>query len=317
MLCRARGASSAGGVASVCSLRSTPIMLDTSTVSNIIGVERSEHTEATPPADDAPRALHSMWETWQEMHEPGTRRSLREWLHDSQMDLHDIHVGYSSGTFSLQERAWAEQLYLNMCHEVQKQLDPSNRAHRPIIDELQERMADKIYVNFSLFQSMPDAWGIDQLFPVMPLEGLNQVPERRAVLLDITCDSDGAIDHYVDGDGIATTMPMPEYDPENPPMLGFFMVGAYQEILGNMHNLFGDTEAVDVFVFPDGSVEVELSDEGDTVADMLQYVQLDPNTLLTQFRDQVKNTDLDTELQQQFLEEFEAGLYGYTYLEDE
>ena len=110
----------------------------------------------------------------------------------------------------------------------------------------------------------------------MPLEGLNKSPERRAVLLDITCDSDGAIDHYVDGDGIATTMPMPEYDPENPPMLGFFMVGAYQEILGNMHNLFGDTEAVDVFVFPDGSVEVELSDEGDTVADMLQYVQLDP-----------------------------------------
>ncbi|KSB48898.1 hypothetical protein LFZ20_14255 [Salmonella enterica subsp. enterica serovar Johannesburg str. SA20025782] len=109
---------------------------------------------------------------------------------------------------------------------------------------------------------MPDAWGIDQLFPVLPLEGLDQVPERRAVLLDITCDSDGAIDHYIDGDGIATTMPMPEYDPENPPMLGFFMVGAYQEILGNMHNLFGDTEAVDVFVFPDGSVEVELSDEG-------------------------------------------------------
>ncbi len=92
--------------------------------------------------------------------------------------------------------------------------------------------------------------GIDQLFPVLPLEGLNHAPERRAVLLDITCDSDGAIDHYVDGDGIATTMPMPEYDPENPPMLGFFMVGAYQEILGNMHNLFGDTEAVDVFVFP-------------------------------------------------------------------
>ncbi|HFO8352565.1 biosynthetic arginine decarboxylase [Escherichia coli] len=286
-------------------------------VSNIIGVERNEYTVPTAPAEDAPRALQSMWETWQEMHEPGTRRSLREWLHDSQMDLHDIHIGYSSGTFSLQERAWAEQLYLSMCHEVQKQLDPQNRAHRPIIDELQERMADKMYVNFSLFQSMPDAWGIDQLFPVLPLEGLDQVPERRAVLLDITCDSDGAIDHYIDGDGIATTMPMPEYDPENPPMLGFFMVGAYQEILGNMHNLFGDTEAVDVFVFPDGSVEVELSDEGDTVADMLQYVQLDPKTLLTQFRDQVKKTDLDAELQQQFLEEFEAGLYGYTYLEDE
>lgn len=173
-----------------------------------------------------------------------------------------------------------------------------------------------MYVNFSLFQSMPDAWGIDQLFPVLPLEGLDQVPERRAVLLDITCDSDGAIDHYIDGDGIATTILCRSTIGE-PPMLGFFMVGAYQEILGNMHNLFGDTESVDVFVFPDGSVEVELSDEGDTVADMLQYVQLDPKTLLTQFRDQVKKTDLDAELQQQFLEEFEAGLYGYTYLEDE
>lgn len=178
-------------------------------------------------------------------------------------------------------------------------------------------MADKLYVNFSLFQSMPDAWGIDQLFPVMPLEGLDKPPERRAVLLDITCDSDGSIDHYVDGDGIATTMPMPPYDPDNPPLLGFFMVGAYQEILGNMHNLFGDTATVDVFVFQDGSVEIEESDEGNTVADMLEYVQLDPEVLMARFRDQVKATELDTDLQAQFLEEFETGLYGYTYLEDE
>ncbi len=152
---------------------------------------------------------------------------------------------------------------------------------------------------------------------MLPLEGLDKPPEGRAVLLDITCDSDGTIDHYVDGDGVATTMPMPPYDPENPPALGFFMVGAYQEILGNMHNLFGDTASVDVYVFPDGSVETELSDEGDTVADMLEYVQLDPSALLSKFRDQVKETDLDSELQAQFLEEFEAGLYGYTYLEDE
>ncbi len=129
-------------------------------VSNIIGVERNEYTVPTAPAEDAPRALQSMWETWQEMHEPGTRRSLREWLHDSQMDLHrHSYRLLFRHIFSLQERAWAEQLYLSMCHEVQKQLDRTNRAHRPIIDELQERMADKMYVNFSLFQSMPDAWG--------------------------------------------------------------------------------------------------------------------------------------------------------------
>ncbi|AIA72652.1 biosynthetic arginine decarboxylase [Pectobacterium atrosepticum] len=286
-------------------------------VSNIIGVERNEFSEPTEPEEDAPRALESLWSTWKEIKQPGKRRSLREWLHDSQMDLHDVHTQYTHGMLDLTQRAKAEQLYLSICQLIQEQLDPSNRAHRPVIDELQERMADKLYVNFSLFQSMPDAWGIDQLFPVMPLEGLDKPPERRAVLLDITCDSDGTIDHYVDGDGIATTMPMPPYDPENPPLLGFFMVGAYQEILGNMHNLFGDTSTVDVFVFQDGTVEIEESDEGNTVADMLEYVQLDPKVLMTRFRDQVKETDLDAELQAQFMEEFETGLYGYTYLEDE
>ncbi|QQA76579.1 biosynthetic arginine decarboxylase [Pectobacterium parmentieri] len=286
-------------------------------VSNIIGVERNEFSEPTEPEDDAPRALESLWSTWKEIKQPGKRRSLREWLHDSQMDLHDVHTQYTHGMLDLTQRAKAEQLYLSICQLIQEQLDPSNRAHRPVIDELQERMADKLYVNFSLFQSMPDAWGIDQLFPVLPLEGLDKPPERRAVLLDITCDSDGTIDHYVDGDGIATTMPMPPYDPENPPLLGFFMVGAYQEILGNMHNLFGDTSTVDVFVFQDGTVEIEESDEGNTVADMLEYVQLDPKVLMTRFRDQVKETDLDAELQAQFMEEFETGLYGYTYLEDE
>ncbi|EIC82504.1 biosynthetic arginine decarboxylase [Serratia sp. M24T3] len=286
-------------------------------VSNVIGVERNEFTPPIAPAEDAPRALLSLWDTWNEMHDPENRRSLREWLHDCQMDLHDVHSQYAHGILDLTQRAWAEEIYLNICNVIQQQLDPSNRAHRPIIDELQERMADKLYVNFSLFQSMPDAWGIDQLFPVLPLEGLDKPPVGRAVLLDITCDSDGTIDHYVDGDGVATTMPMPPYDPENPPALGFFMVGAYQEILGNMHNLFGDTAAVDVFVFPDGSIEVQQSDEGDTVADMLEYVQLDPNVLLARFRDQVKETDLDAELQAQFIEEFESGLYGYTYLEDE
>ncbi|WMQ74865.1 MAG: Biosynthetic arginine decarboxylase [Sodalis sp.] len=286
-------------------------------VSNVIGVERNEFNEPHPPETDAPRALESLWQTWQEMQEPRNRRSLREWLHDSQMDLHDVHTQYTHGMLDLMQRAWAEQLYLNICRLIQTQLDPSNRAHRPIIDELQERMADKLYVNFSLFQSMPDAWGIDQLFPVLPLSGLDRPPEGRAVLLDITCDSDGTIDHYIDGDGIATTMPMPPYDADNPQALGFFMVGAYQEILGNMHNLFGDTTTVDVYVFKDGSLKMNESNEGDTVADMLRYVRLDPGMLLTRFRDQVKNADLDAELQSKFLDEFEAGLYGYTYLEGE
>ncbi|MBI6549462.1 biosynthetic arginine decarboxylase [Xenorhabdus lircayensis] len=286
-------------------------------ISNVIGVERNEFTETTPPAEDATRPLASLWETWLEMQSDGSRRSLRECLHDSQFDLHDVHTQYAHGMLDLSERAWAEELYLNICRHIQQDLDPSSRAHRPIIDELQERMADKFYVNFSLFQSMPDAWGIDQLFPVLPIEGLDKPLDRRAVLLDITCDSDGTIDHYIDGDGVATTMPMPAYDPDCPPLIGFFMVGAYQEILGNMHNLFGDTAAIDVYVSENGEVTYQQSEEGDSVANMLQYVKLEPQVLLTRFRDQVKSADLDENLQEQFLQEFESGLYGYTYLEDE
>lgn len=286
-------------------------------VSNVIGIERNQFNQPTAPAEDEPRAMLSLWDTWQEIQGIDNPRSLREWLHDSQLDLNDVHTQYSLGLIDLTQRAWAEQLYLAICASIQKLLDPSNRAHRPIIDELQERMADKLYVNFSLFQSLPDAWGIDQLFPVMPLSGLDKPLDRRAVLLDITCDSDGSIDHYIDGDGITTTMPMPEYDLDNPPLLGFFMVGAYQEILGNMHNLFGDTASVDVFVFDDGSVEMNQSEEGNTVAEMLEYVQQDPGTLMKHFSQQVNATSLSADVKAEFMTTFEQGLNGYTYLEDE
>ena len=287
-------------------------------VSNVIGVERvADIRHVHEPAPDAPRPLKSMWNTWTLMHEPEQHRSLREWLHDSQLDLGDVHHGFITGDYTLQDRAYAEQMYLSICYELKKMLDPLNKSHRILIDELEERMADKLYVNFSLFQSLPDAWGIDQLFPVMPLEFLNEPMTRRAVLLDITCDSDGAIDHYMDGDDVATTMPFPEYDSDNPPYIGFFMVGAYQEILGNMHNLFGDTEAVDVYVYEDGKVRLRLSDEGDTVADMLQYVQLDPSKLLNEFTREVRDSGLEEHLQRQLIDDFKTGLYGYTYLEED
>lgn len=287
-------------------------------VSNVIGVERiCDVRSVVEPKEDAPRPLQSMWHTWQAMHEAEQHRSLREWLHDSQLDLNDVHHGFIVGDYSLEERAYAEQLYLSICVELKKMLDPLNKSHRILIDELEERMADKLYVNFSLFQSLPDAWGIEQLFPVMPLEFLNKPLTRRAVLLDITCDSDGAIKHYMDGDDEASTMPFPEYDIDNPPYIGFFMVGAYQEILGNMHNLFGDTEAVDVYVYEDGKVRLRLSDEGDTVADMLQYVQLDPSKLLSEFTREVRDSSLDETLQRQLINDFKTGLYGYTYLEED
>ena len=220
--------------------------------------------------------------------------------------------------FSLEQRARAEKLYLCILNEIRKRLDvTSNMSHRVLLEEIQKRMADKLYVNFSLFQSLPDAWGIGQIFPVLPLDGLNKPLTRRAVILDITCDSDGAIKKYVDGDDIETTMPFPEYDPQKPPFIGFFMVGAYQEILGNMHNLFGDTETLEVRVDSGGKVAVSLFDEGSTVADMLRYVLLDPTTLISEFSSQVVKSNLDEASQRQFIDEFRQGLFNYTYLVNE
>jgi arginine decarboxylase len=194
-------------------------------------------------------------------------------------------------------------------------MDAKNRFHRPIIDGLTEKLADKFFVNFSLFQSLPDAWGIDQVFPVLPLNNLEKSHEKRAVLLDITCDSDGAIDHYVDGQGIESTLPVPAWTEDEPYLLGFFLVGAYQEILGDMHNLFGDTHSAVVFINDDGVAEITEINEGDTVEDMLRYVHLDPELFKRTYSELIE-ARLSTTEGEQIFNELEAGLKGYTYLED-
>ncbi|MGL5290800.1 MAG: biosynthetic arginine decarboxylase [Vibrionaceae bacterium] len=284
-------------------------------VTNVIGVERYEPSTPLPPRPDAPRILHSMWETWQELCNPMEKYSLRAWLHESQFDLAEVHTQYTVGLLDLKQRAYAEQLHLALCLKISEQLNPNHRAQRAIIDELQERLADKLYLNFSLFQSLPDAWGINQLFPVLPLERLHEPPTRRAVLLDITCDSDGAIESYIDGDGIASTMPLAPYDPQDPPLIGFFLVGAYQETLGNMHNLFGDTASVEVLI-ENGEISWKQLGAGDTVADMLEYVRFDPKELLARYQVQMQASNIEPQLQAQFLAELESGINGYTYLEE-
>lgn len=285
-------------------------------VANIVGIECYEFSTPAVPEKTASRGLQGLWETWLEI-EQNVDRSVREWVHDSQLNINDTHTHYSLGLIDLKECAQAEQIYLAICYKLLKQMNPDNRTHRAIIDDLQERMADKFYVNFSLFQSLPDAWGIDQIFPVSPLSGLNQEVTRRAVILDMTCDSDGTVKRYIDQEDITTTMPMQPYDVQHPPLIGFFMVGAYQEILGNMHNLFGDTASVEVQMFNDGRIDVSQTERGNTVAQMLEYVQLNPQELMARYEKEIKSTHLSPELQTQFLEEFEAGLNGYTYLEED
>lgn len=225
----------------------------------------------------------------------------------------DAHQRFLTGQVTLSERAVGEKLYVNCQLAIRAKLDPTRKHQRALLDELNEKLADKLFVNFSLFQSIPDVWGIDQIFPILPIAGLNEKTGSRAVLQDITCDSDGRIDQYVDGEGLETTLPLPE---NHNGELGIFMVGAYQEILGDMHNLFGDTDSVDVEVRENGEIVLDHAIQGDTVSSVLRYVNFDPDKLLGALEGHCRDAALDNAERQQFLGEIREGLAGYTYLEE-
>ena len=285
-------------------------------VTNVIDREAPENRAPKQPEPGAPAPLHDLWRDLESLEETNSPRSLAEIYHDVLHAMADVHAQFAHGLLSLQERAEAETLYTRCCRLLRNQLDSSNRAHREIIDELNEKLAEKLFVNFSLFQSLPDVWGIDQIFPVMPVNGLNRPLNRRAVIQDITCDSDGRIDRYVDGQGTETTLPLPEDQPGEPLLMGFFMTGAYQEILGDMHNLFGDTHSVDVRLTTEGGYEIGAPITGDTVAKVLRYVNFEPDALLEAYRRQFTASGLTPETQSALLAELSSGLEGYTYLEE-
>lgn len=284
-------------------------------ITNVIGTESYTPEAIEAPHCDAPLLLHNMWRNLEQLENGSDDRALIEIYNDTQCDVSEAHNQFATGMINLQHRAWAEQVSLRINYELSVKMNTKNRYHRPILDELSERLADKFFVNFSLFQSLPDAWGIDQVFPVLPLSGLDNADEHRAVVLDITCDSDGIIDQYVDGQGIETTLPVPAWNPDEPYLMGFFLVGAYQEILGDMHNLFGDTHSVVVNVDDNGEANIDYINEGDTVEDMMRYVHIDVDLIRQNYKDMVL-AKVPAAEQQSVLEELEQGLMGYTYLED-
>ncbi|WP_092020952.1 biosynthetic arginine decarboxylase [Marinobacter zhejiangensis] len=285
-------------------------------ITNVIDREQPESGEVSQPDEQAPSPLLDLWRDLESLEDPTSSRSRVEIFHDVVHAITDVHAQFAHGLVSLKHRADAEKLYTACCRLLQQQLNSNNRGHREIQDELNEKLADKLFVNFSLFQSLPDVWGIDQIFPVLPLSGLDQPLTRRAVIQDITCDSDGRIDLYVDGQGVESTLPIPDWTRDEPQLIGFFMTGAYQEILGDMHNLFGDTHSVDVRRSGDGSYEISETIEGDTVAKVLRYVNFEPNDLLQAYRHKFAHSTLSADAQEALLAELESGLYGYTYFED-
>ena len=282
-------------------------------LTNVIEIEESPGAQTpTQPSATDPTILQDLWSGYANM----ARRNALETYHDALHYLSEAKSMYVLGQLNLEQWARTEEIYFASCFKVREILANNPGVHNEILDELNELLADKLFCNFSLFQSLPDAWAIDQIFPVLPLSFLDRKPERRSILQDITCDSDGKIDKYVDGEGIEPTLPMPRYDNGSPKLIGIFMVGAYQEILGDMHNLFGDTHSVHVELNTDGSYAFVNPLDGDTVSDMLRYVDFDPKDILTAYRNKLAESALPKETQKQYLEELTLGLGGYSYLEE-
>jgi len=214
-------------------------------------------------------------------------------------------------------RARADELFIACCRTLRPRLSHANRRQRELLEQIDAQLADKLFCNFSLFQSLPDVWAIDQIFPICPLQRLDETPTERGLVHDLTCDSDGCITQYVDQDGIEASLPLHAFDPRRETyLLGFFLVGAYQEILGDMHNLFGDTDAVAIEIDPDQSEGWRLLEleHGDSADELLATVHFEPRALLTQYRRRLDSAELDLETREQLYSELKAGLYGYTYL---
>jgi arginine decarboxylase len=235
---------------------------------------------------------------------------------DANLRLADLRTLYLAGDIELAQRALGESLYYAVCRKVQDCLAEAAQEARAVLDEISRRLADKYFCNLSLFQSMPDVWGIGQIFPIMPLHRLDEEPPRRAVLQDLTCDSDGHIESYVDGQGVESSLPLHEVREGEPYLLGIFLIGAYQEILGDMHNLFGDTDAVNVELTADGDYRLVEPRHGDTVEELLRYVEFDPVQLLARYRDKIAAAGLQRDERAAYLRFLTSGLQGYTYLEE-
>jgi arginine decarboxylase len=228
-----------------------------------------------------------------------------------------VRAEFAAGRLDLAARARADECYAALCRALRPRLSQANRRQRELLDRINGELADKLFCNFSLFQSLPDVWAIDQIFPIVPLQRLDEAPTGRGVVHDLTCDSDGCISHYVDQDGIEASLPIHAFDPRAERyLLGFFLVGAYQEILGDIHNLFGDTDAVNVALDPQRPEGYRLSEpeRGDSADELLSYVHFEPRALMVRYRRRLDAAELSRGERERLYLELKAGLYGYTYL---
>lgn len=278
-------------------------------VVNVSEIEESPPGSIPELRADEPAVLRRLREVNADI---GTRPPT-ELYHEAQYHLAEGQSLYALGQLSLADRAQLDDLYYSIVNAVRAHLKPDERSHRQVLDELNETLVDKYFVNFSVFESAPDIWAIDQVFPIVPISGLDREPDRRGVIADLTCDSDGRIDHYVDADGVDVSLPLHSLAHGETYLLGLFMVGAYQETLGDIHNLFGDTDAISVKLTSDG-YELCHQRHGDTNDLMLDYVGYDLDELRAEYRAKIAAIGIAGAQAASLEATLEAGLNAYTYL---
>jgi arginine decarboxylase len=280
-------------------------------VVNVSEVEHAPLGEVVPTSNDEPQVLRALRATFGAL---DSRPVLEIW-HEAQHLLAEGQAQYAQGTLDLAQRAKLDDFYYAIAHGVRARLKPEERPHREVLDQLDAKLVDKVFCNFSVFESIPDVWGIDQVFPILPLTRLDEKPTRRGTLADLTCDSDGRVDQYVDSEGLDVSLPMHALREGEPYRLGIFLVGAYQETLGDIHNLFGDTDAVNVRIHGDG-FELDSLRRGDSSDMLLDYVGYKLDDLRASYRKKITAAQLQTDESQRLQAALEAGLTGYTYLAD-
>ena len=284
-------------------------------VFNILDVTSAQTSEEAPPIpENAPQNLMNIIE----VNKVINKKNLQECFNDAMYYRDQMRAQFFYGAATLRERGLAESWFWHILTRISHIIADLDDDIPEDLRELSSTLVDFYYGNFSLFQSLPDSWAIDQVFPVMPIHRLAEKPRHRAVLADITCDCDGKIDRFIDKEDVAKILPLHDFKPDEPYYLAVFLVGAYQETLGDLHNLLGDTNVVGVHL-EKGKPVYTHEVEGDTVADVLTYVEYDPKELVSKFRNFAEKAVTDGRIspkeRREILDLYREGLSGYTYFE--
>lgn len=278
-------------------------------VANVSEIEPAPQGAISARAQDEPMVIRHL----REIHAALDERPAVELFHEAQHFQAEGQSLYALGQLDLAQRATLDDLFYAIAHGVRERLTYVEKGHRAVLDELDERLVDKYFVNFSVFESIPDTWAIDQVFPIMPIHRLDEAPTRRGVIADLTCDSDGQVETYVDDGDLDTSMPLHLPRPGESYRIGVFMVGAYQDTLGDIHNLFGDTDAVNLRL-TDNGYHFERTRRGDTTDVMLDYVGYRLSDLRERYAEMVTTGKFSETEASVLRTALEAGLTGYTYL---